>query len=43
MMSPISVSQFLIPGGIHFDLVVFDDEVNVRLTMIGGDVVWQVE
>jgi hypothetical protein len=29
MMSPISVSQFLIPGGIHFDLVVFDEASQI--------------
>jgi hypothetical protein len=29
MMSPISVSQFLIPSGIHFDLVVFDEASQI--------------
>jgi hypothetical protein len=29
MMSPISVSQFLIPGGLHFDLVVFDEASQI--------------
>ena len=29
MMSPISVSQFLIPGSIHFDLVVFDEASQI--------------
>jgi hypothetical protein len=29
MMSPISVSQFLKPGGLHFDLVVFDEASQI--------------
>jgi truncated hemoglobin YjbI len=29
MMSPISVSQFLIPGRLHFDLVVFDEASQI--------------
>ncbi len=29
MMSPISVSQFLIPSGLHFDLVVFDEASQI--------------
>ena len=29
MMSPISVSQFLISGGLHFDLVVFDEASQI--------------
>ena len=29
MMSPISVSQFLIPGGLEFDLVVFDEASQI--------------
>jgi hypothetical protein len=29
MMSPISVSQFLIPGGLHFDLVIFDEASQI--------------
>ena len=29
MMSPISVSQFLIPGGLEFDLIVFDEASQI--------------
>lgn len=30
MMSPVSVAQYLAPGGIHFDLVIFDEASQVE-------------
>ena len=39
----LDASKGTLEPGKDADLVVFDGQVNVRLTMIGGDVVWQAE
>jgi len=39
----LDASKGSLEPGKDADLVIFDDQINVRLTMIGGEVVWQAD
>ena len=36
LMSPLSVAQYLPPGQNAFDVVVFDEKINVSSVFVGG-------